>query len=143
MFDVEVEAVDGEGDAVVVEGAGLGGGDPGCGARAKEAPEEVGEAGAVGAAGELVLRGFAAEGEEEFFVGGGLPAGVEVALDVGALVQRVGGRVGGAVVAGARVHGRAALVAEVEAREAVGLGREEVHEREDDDVDVRVGAVCA
>lgn len=129
MLDIEVEPVDREPHAAVVEGPGLPRGDPGRRPRAEQAPQQVREARTVGRARELVLRGGAAEREQEFFGRRrGLAAGVQVALDVGALVQGVVGRVAGAVVAGARVDGAAALVAEVDAGKAVGLGGEQVDE---------------
>lgn len=54
----------------------------------------------------------------------------------------VGGNIG-VIVSGAGIGIASALVPKVDTGEAIALRREQVYKGEDDDVDVRISAVCA
>lgn len=148
MLDVQVETVDAEavdgqvtaGRVRVVEGARLVQRGPRILHWAKHAPELIREARPVSGAVDIVIASLATDRDEDLLVAC-LSARVQVLLQVRADQKLVLRGVLYAFETRSLIRFGAALIAEVDAWVAVGLLGEEINEREDNDINSRIGAV--
>lgn len=148
MLNVQVETVNAEsvdcqvtaGRVGVVEGARLIERCPRILYWAKHAPELIRKARPVSRAVDIVRASLAANGHDDLLVAG-LSARVQVLLQVRADQKLVLRGVLHAFETRSMVRFGATLVTEVDAWVAVGLFGEEMNEREDNDINSRIGAV--